>query len=1139
MNSKSMDKRGSAVNLADEDVSVNAPLKIHEKSIEDVIAEFQSHAEKGISQAEAAKRFEEDGPNELEKPPRVSLLMLFIIQLNSVIMYLLIGAVIASAAIKATGDEKDKFLSYIDSIAIMIIVLINATIAAVTENSANDALEALSSLQSPISTVIRDGEEIQVESRMLVRGDIVKLGTGDVVPADVRCVKANDLRVNEMLLTGEPEDVAKSTKVKPRVPGVAEKLTADNMAFSSCNVKAGTAVGIVVATGMRTRVGTIAALLNDADGGEDPAAAGATNEDGTPAAPKKKKQKEGCLPDTKAGQSPLQHNLEDLAIKLGYMAIAVCVVVFIVGVALNTKDPETPDTPSWLFMILVAVTLTVAAIPEGLPLCVTIALSTGCSEMVKENVLMRKIAAVETLGSASIICTDKTGTLTEGKMTLVAMHAGGVDYNVTGKGFDPTVGKITAAEGGADATNAGGVRATLGSAVLCSNTTLKLETDADSGQTKWTPRGNSSEAPLIVAGHKVGIKLEDLEKTLERAFEIPFSSSRKMMVTVTKTIGASELKHVAKEGEHTAHVKGAPNYILDKCTSIMDADGTVKPLDAAGKKAVLDKVDELSEQALRVLAVATRNVGAKLPFDSEADTDVKFAKIVDGLTLCGLCASIDPERDGVKDAVLQSKTAGVRVVMITGDYLKTAIAIAKNINILNKKTFVEGNGEATDCNALRPVKDGPYLSHDEIDELTKTTSVFARAKPEDKLEIVKSLQRQGWVCAMTGDGVNDAPALQKADIGVAMGLEGTEVAKGASDMILTDDNFCSIVRAIEKGRIIYAGIQKFVSFIMSVHFAEVLQIFLCIVSKIPVMRQPLQILFLILVTDLPPSIALGFEPGEALTMKRAPRPKTQPVVLPWMWRGIVANGMILTVCIFCTYMLALWAYAGAFTTADISDITRTHCAIWPKDEMRPTLKIDCGLWTACSSVNGSDIYDAECANYQTTFATELAMADELALANAAIAGTTGATGAIYTPHGNPDCEICIETSIRRARTSAFISLVWAENFRAYCSRSFDNPMWHNTFSNPTMNKAILFAQVALYVALWLPGLNHVLGLYVDEIHGFGWFIAFIGAISCLVFCELYKFIAGKWVKLEALAEYEEDEDGTVKSPSDVVVNVDK
>jgi P-type Ca2+ transporter type 2C len=1042
-------------------------LKIHEKDIDDVIAEMQTDKVKGLTAAEAAKRLLEDGPNELEKPPRVSLLVLFLIQLNSVIMYLLMGAVVASAAIKATGDDKDQFLSYIDSIAITIIVFINASIAAKAENNANDALEALSSLQAPISTLIRDGEEIRVESSDIVRGDLVKLGTGDVVPADVRCITANDLRVNEMLLTGEPEDVAKSTKVKPRVPGHPEKLTADNMAFSSCNVKAGACLGLVVATGMRTRVGTIAALLN-ATGDDDKGPEPTEEEIASGAAPKPKKKKEPCLPDTKSGQSPLQENLEKLAVKLGYMAIAVCTVVFIVGVSLNTKDPEDQDTPSWLFMILVAVTLTVAAIPEGLPLCVTIALTSGCAEMVKENVLVRKIAAVETLGSASIICTDKTGTLTEGKMTLVAMHAGGVDYTVTGKGFDPTVGKITTSNG-TDASNDAPIQATLGSAVLCSNTSLKLETDVETGTSKWTPRGNSSEAPLVVAGQKVGIKLEDLEDALERTAEIPFSSSRKMMVTVTKTVKQTPLAHVAKIGEQTAHVKGAPNYIMEKCTKYITADGSVKPLDDAVKKKIMSTVDDLSEQALRVLAVATKNVGGKLPFDTEQDTDVKFAKLVNDLTFCGLCASIDPERDGVKDAVRTSKVAGVRVVMITGDYLKTAIAIAKNIGILNAKTFTEDNGEATDCKALRPEKDTEYASSDKIDALTRTTSVFARAKPEDKLEIVKSLQRQGWVCAMTGDGVNDAPALQRADIGVAMGLEGTEVAKGASDMILTDDNFCSIVKAIEKGRIIYAGIQKFVAFIMSVHFAEVVQIFLCIVSSIPVMRQPLQILFLILVTDLPPSIALGFEPGEDLTMKRSPRPKTQPVVQMWMWRGIVINGMILTVCIFCTYLIALHAYAGAFLTDDITDTSRSSCSIWPSTgAMTPSLKLDC---------------------------------------------TTD------------DCKRCITTSIRRARTTAFIALVYAENFRAYCSRSFENGVWVKPFSNMTMNKAIIFAQLALYFALFCPGLNEsVLGLYVYEIHGFGWFLAVMGSLACLVGCEIYKKIAGQFIKYEELADFKDPED---------------
>jgi len=512
----------------------------------------------------------------------------------------------------------------------------------------------------------------------------------------------------------------------------------------------------------------------------------------------------------------------------------------------------------------------------------------------------------------------------------------------------------------------------------------------------------------------------------------------------------------------------------------------------------------------------------------------KFEIIVEGLTLCGLCASIDPERDGVKDAVNQSKVAGVRVVMITGDYLKTAVAIAKNISILNSETFVEGNGEATDCNALRP--DGNYIDAKQMDEITRTTGVFARAKPEDKLEIVKSLQRQGWVSAMTGDGVNDAPALQRADIGVAMGKEGTEVAKGASDMILTDDNFCSIVKAIEKGRIIYAGIQKFVSFIMSVHFAEVLQIFLCIASSIPVMRKPLQILFLILVTDLPPSIALGFEPGEENTMKRPPRPKTQPIVMMWMWRGIIINGLIITMCVFCTYILALWAYAGAFDSDTITNTERESCTIWPKDNMVPSLDIDCGLWTACSSDASSELYSANCADWKMQPQYDIDT-DE---ANA-VADTAGADGAIYTPYGNDACNICIEESIRRARTCAFICLVWAEGFRAYTSRSFENGVWVKTFENVSMNKAVLLAQITLVIALFVPGLNTVLDLYIYEIHYWGFILAFIGAFATLFFCELYKIFARSAIEKEMHPEQSSgdsaNEEYALVETEDVEVNV--
>lgn len=724
---------------------------------------------------------------------------------------------------------------------------------------------------------------------------------------------------------------------------------------------------------------------------------------------------------------------------------------------------------------------------------------------------MRKIAAVETLGSASIICTDKTGTLTEGKMTLVAMYAGDVEYTVSGKGFDPTVGNITTPSGD-DGAKHEGVRNILSTAVLCSNTTLKLEPDPDTGEERWTPRGNSSEAPLVVGAHKIGIKAEDLEASLERVYEIPFSSSRKMMVTLTKGIAKSGFNHLGGVNDYVSHVKGAPNYILDKCTYYMTSTGSVSWLDGDTKKRIMAKVDDLSSRALRVLAVATRNFGGYLPYYEDSDVDTKFDKMVEGLTLCGLCASIDPERDGVKEAVGESRTAGVRVVMITGDYLKTAVAIAKNISILDPETYQEGNDQATDCNALRP--EGHYIHDKQIDKLTRNTSVFARAKPEDKLEIVKSLQRQGWVSAMTGDGVNDAPALQRADIGVAMGKEGTEVAKGASDMILTDDNFCSIVKAIEKGRVIYAGIQKFVSFIMSVHFAEVLQIFLCIVSSIPVMRKPLQILFLILVTDLPPSIALGFEPGEKKTMKRPPRPKKQPIVMMWMWQGIVVNGLIITMCIFCTYLLALWAYAGSFQ--DINDNSRTSCAIWPDDALHPSLKLDCVGYAGCTVSSDPACYAS---SDWSTYFPGISQSD----LNSVMSSTDDGVKQIQ----HPRCDICIDESIRRARTVAFISLVWAEGLRAYTSRSFDRPVWKKTFANPHMNKAVFLAQVTLIMALFLPGLNFVLDLYVYEIHGWGWFLAIVGAVSCLVLCECYKYITKHHILKGFEHEADDDEEEEV------------
>jgi len=554
---------------------------------------------------------------------------------------------------------------------------------------------------------------------------------------------------------------------------------------------------------------------------------------------------------------------------------------------------------------------------------VTISLSIGCSEMVEKNVLVRKLAAVETLGSASVICSDKTGTLTEGKMTMVKMFAGGVGYTIEGKGFDPTEGRIHRADTQAEAGNDLAVKSSLLAALLCCNTTLSKVKDPETGEEKYEPKGNSSEAPIVVAARKVGFS-EDVSSEYARVLEIPFSSSRKMMLTVSDVSCRSELcpggMPIEGGSKYFTVCKGAPNFILDYCSEQLMEDGSVQEMTKDSKDKVLSIVDEYSSMALRVLAIATRSM-PKLPFDVDDEdltTDQKFQACRSGLRLVGLVASIDPDRDGVPESVELARGAGIRVVMITGDYLKTAIAIAHNVKILHKEENEES--AAVDCATLRP--NDEYLPHDRMDALTSSVRVFARARPEDKLEIVKSLQRQGLVTAMTGDGVNDAPALNQANIGVAMGIQGTEVAKGASDMILTDDNFCSIVAAVEKGRTIYAGIQKFVAFIMSVHIAEVLQIFVCIVAGIPVMRTPLQILFLILVTDLPPSIALGMEPGEKTILKERPRPRSEPVVLDWMWCSMILNGTILASVIIGVYIAALMFYCdGEVLQANIDQLS--------------------------------------------------------------------------------------------------------------------------------------------------------------------------------------------------------------------------
>eukprot|EP00746_Dinoflagellata_sp_MGD_P159973 gnl/MRDRNA2_/MRDRNA2_86793_c0_seq1.p1 gnl/MRDRNA2_/MRDRNA2_86793_c0~~gnl/MRDRNA2_/MRDRNA2_86793_c0_seq1.p1 ORF type:complete len:1036 (-),score=234.58 gnl/MRDRNA2_/MRDRNA2_86793_c0_seq1:731-3838(-) len=973
----------------------------------------------GMQQNEALARLRADGPNELTKAPRPNFAQLFAVQLLNPIILLLIGAAVASIMVG----------SITTATAIMIIVLLNAGIAAATENSAGSALEALSDMSQPEALVLRGGAEIKVQTRDIVRGDIVILGVGDVVPADIRLVEATDVKVNEMLLTGESEDVSKTAKkTEPDLSNkgsvVSVKLTPENMCFSSCSITNGEARGVVVATGMKTRVGAIAALLG---------------------AGEKKGKCFGYLPDTGGNVTPLQASLDRLAVSIGKGAIVVCIIVFAIGLLLDTRDPSKPEEPSYLFMIMIAITLTVAAIPEGIPLCVTISQATGCSDMVKQNVLVRRIAAVETLGSASVICSDKTGTLTEGKMRAVKLWAGGVEYNISGQGFDPTKGDIKRVDNGQDGSSSMEVRSTLLAALLCSN--ARVERKEEDGNVQWVPCGNSSEVPIVVAAGKIGIKAEDMETTFPRVFQVPFSSKRKMMLTVCRASGQSKLGQsgmpLPDDTEMLACAKGAPNYIIDACMNWVDATGSITPLTEQARSQIMGTIDHLSEQALRVLAIAVKPL-SKLPFSEEEVDDIsgdeKMEHLCNNLTFVGLVASLDPPREGVRDSVQAAKNGHIKVVMITGDYLKTAQAIAADIGILDRSAFAS---KALDCSLLRP--GGVYMSESEMDKITYDADVFARAQPEDKLQIVNSLQRQGLVCAMTGDGVNDAPALNASDIGVAMGIQGTEVAKGASELILTDDNFCSIVGAVEKGRVIYAGIQKFVAFIMSVHIAEVLQIFACIVGGIPVMRTPLQILFLILVTDLAPSVALGLEPGQRGIMKEHPRPKKQPVLLPWMWLITVVNSVILAGVILSVYTWALDHYAIGLEVEQISD----------------------------------DILEE---------------------------GIEGFTG----------------NQLAKARTVAFISLVCSENVRAYSARSFTRPFTVDMLANKFMQRAIGMSQAALYLALFLPGLNDILELQGLDVDAQGWLFAILGAVATLTLCEVSKFLQAALLKASSGGHKEED-----------------
>lgn len=1026
----------------------------HMLSLDTVSKMLNTNFERGLVTLDHERRLGRYGSNVLEQEPRTPIYIIFLLQFYNIIIGMLLVA-----SILALG-----FQEFVEGIAILFIVLLNSCIATYQEYSAGNALEALAQMSSPQSVVVRDGMQEVVDSKTLVPGDIVVLMTGDIVPADIRLIHSVDLKANEMLLTGESEDVSK--KYNASRSEKSDKLTADNMVFSSTTITEGNARGVVVETGMNTRVGSIASLLKSASQPDDEQQ-------------KCRNPITDCIKKHQPKRTPLQRGLHKLGLLMGSIAIIVCILVFIVGYLRGNKDPKHPDRPVWLNMIMVAVSLAVSAVPEGLPMVVTICLSSGTVSMVQKNVLVRKLAAVETLGAASVICTDKTGTLTEGKMTAVKMWTDFTEYKITGKGFTPE-GEILL-DGVNQALQEVGnspVRSTLLASVLCSNTQLKqVEVD---GVTSWQPFGNSSEAPLVVAAGKAGIWGDTANAQYRRVVELPFSSMRKMMITVNELPPSRQFGPLQLDQSHAlvASVKGAPNYILKACEQYCRTDGTFAPLSYAQRQEIMAAVDNLSSQALRVLAVAIRPLNT-VPFPRECDSaEEKFTSLAQDLIFLGLVASIDPERDGVRDAVSVARNASIRTVMITGDYLKTAVAIAKKIELL--EIGANADLEATDCEQLRPGGKG-YLPDHELDEITSRTLVFARAKPEDKIEIVKSLQRQGLISSMTGDGVNDAPALKAADIGVAMGISGTEVAKGASDMILTDDNFVSIVAAVEQGRVIYANIQKFVMFLLSTNIGEIVMIFATIAAGCPIPLEALQILVLNLFSDGMPAVALSLEKGDPTIMDERPRPKTQPLIHGRLWGLIAYNAFLIGTAALSAFLLGLYWNFGALLQ---DDIFKNGGGVHDTDYRSVT----CSRWEGAGS--GWRLYG----NCEATYEDGSYVFGDLENRDFFENST------MYCEGGEYDC---LSNGLSRSQTMTFVTITFMEVLRAYSLRSFIEPMFADMFGNKFMNVASLLSITLTILITNVP-------VIMDDLFGFAyiewwqWLVCVALGINAAFWSELLK-----------------------------------
>ena len=751
----------------------------------EIAQKLRTNLKEGITEEEAKSRKEKFGPNRLNEKKKESFVIRFIKQFNDFMIITLIIASAVSAIVSYMQGEND----YFDSIIIIAIVVLNAIMGLVQEEKAEKSIEALKQMTPQLAKVVREKNTYQINAEELVPGDIIFLEAGSNVPADCRIIEANNLKIEESSLTGETEPVMKQDKILLKKDiGIGDM---ENLAFMATYVVNGHGKAVITATGMNTKVGQIANMMIE----------------------------------NEAPETPIQKKLGEVGKILGIACLIICLIIFVIGL-IKRIDP--------IEMFMTSVGLAVAAIPEGLPAIVTIMLSIGVTKMAKKNSIIRKLPAVETLGSSRVICSDKTGTLTQNKMEVVKIESSDPSFAIE-----------------------------LGT--MCTDCSITYKNG------KQVLEGEPTEIAIVNAGLKQNKNKDELYEKMQRVLDIPFDSNRKMMTTIHK------LGNI-----YRIITKGAPDVLLNKCSKIY-TNGKIQTLNEQDTKSIIEQNTNMANNALRVIAVSYKDVNT-LP------TKVDESLIEKELIYVGLIGMIDPPRAGVKEAVRTCSNAGIKTVMITGDHIATATAIAKDIGILRS-----GDKAITGAELDK-------IAKEDLEKNIENYSVFARVTPEHKVRIVKAWQKNGAVVAMTGDGVNDSPALKNADIGIAMGKNGTDVAKNASDMILTDDNFVTIVEAVKQGRIIYDNIKKAVHFLIATNIGEIVTIFMGLVLGLKTPLLAIQLLWINLVTDSLPAIALGMEPAEDDIMNRKPRNPKKGLFADGLWNKIIIEGImigILTLFAFC------------------------------------------------------------------------------------------------------------------------------------------------------------------------------------------------------------------------------------------------